>query len=363
MISKRARSIDASGIRKVFDLGAKLKDPINLSIGQPDFDTWPEIKDAAKQAIDAGRNGYTVTQGIEPLREKLRQRYGLTAGGPVDVMVTSGVSGGLALSFMALLDPGDELLIPDPYFVLYRDLAMLINAVPTYYSTYPTFALDAAEIEKQITPRTKALLVCSPSNPTGYSATQAELDSVIDVARRHDLWLIYDEIYEAFNYDHDQASAFGKYEKTILLNGFSKSYGIPGWRIGYAVAPMVVLQEMLKIQQYSFVCAPAPVQWAMVEGLEVDLSAKIAEYGEKRDFIFNALKDKFDLQRPGGAFYLFPRAPQDQATKFVERCIENNLLVIPGSVFSQRDSHFRVSFAAPMATLERGVEVLRRLAG
>jgi aspartate aminotransferase/aminotransferase len=362
MISRRAQSVDSSGIRKVFDLAAKLKDPVNLSIGQPDFDAFEPVKAAAKQAVEAGRNGYTQTQGIAELRERIRQKYGYSIDSGWSTFVTSGVSGGLLLSYMALLDPGDEILIPDPFFCMYRDLAVLINAVPRYYDTYPAFTLDIEKIAEQITAKTKAIIVSSPGNPTGYSLSQDELDALIALAAAKGIWLLYDEIYEYFNYDAPHAQCFGKYERCIILNGFSKSHGVPGWRIGYALGPNEVIQEMLKLQQYTFVCAPSIAQWGVLAGMDVDFAPQLAEYRKKRDFIYSAIKDKYEVVKPGGAFYLFPRAPGGSGQRFVERCIESNLLVVPGNVFSTKDSHFRISFSAPMRQLERGAEILRSLA-
>lgn len=366
MISNRAQSIDTSGIRRVFNLGAKLADPINLSIGQPDFDAWPELKDSIKRAVDEGKSGYTVTQGIEPLRDKIRAQYGIKPGEndfDQDVIVTSGVSGSLMLSYMAMLDPGDEVLIPDPYFCIYKDVATLLNAQPVLYDCYPDFSLSVEAIEKQITPKTKAILVNSPGNPTGVAVDQSELDAVIELARSKDLWVIYDEIYEYFVYDKPHAKALGKYEKTLVVNGLSKSFGVPGWRLGFAIGPNVLLREMTKIQQYTFVCAPSVAQWAAVDGFDIDFSEKVEEYRKKRDFVYEHVSKLMPVVKPSGAFYIFPEAPGGNATAFVERCIENNLLVIPaGGVFSQRDSHFRISFAASMETLEKGMEVLQKLA-
>ncbi len=359
-ISKRAQAVDSSGIRRIFDLATKIKEPINLSIGQPDFDTFPEVKAATISAIEAGKNSYTVTQGIEELRIKIRAKYQVATSD--DVFVSGGVSGGVFLALMATLDPGDEILIPDPFFCIYRDLARLINAVPVFYDCHPTFSLPLDEIESKITSRTRAILVNSPSNPTGYACSQAELDSVIEVAKRHGIWLLYDEIYEAFAYDRPHARAYGRYENTLILNGFSKSHAVPGWRLGYVVAPKPIVTEMLKVQQYSFVCAPSIAQWGVLAGFDHDLSSIIQQYRSKRDFVVSALKDKFEINVPGGAFYIYPRVPWGTGQSFVEKCIENSLLVIPGNVFSNYDTHFRVSFAAKQETLERGVEVLLRLA-
>lgn len=364
MISKRSQSVDSSGIRKVFDLAQKIKNPINLSIGLPDFDALPELKTKAKAAIDGHGNSYTVTQGLAELRQEIANSYlfDLTlADCPYDVMVTSGVSGGLMLSYMAMLDPGDEVLIADPFFCMYRDVAKLINAVPIFYDTYPNFGLDIEKIEEKITPRTKAILLNSPCNPTGYAVEQRELDALVELCRRYGIWIIYDEIYNLFCYDKPHAQCFGKYENTVILNGFSKSHGITGWRVGYAIGPKELINEMCKIQQYSFVCAPSIAQRSLVGSVKPDLSNITASYKEKRDFVYNRLKDKFDVVKPQGAFYIFPKAPGGSGQKFVEKCIEKNLLIVPGHVFSERDTNFRISFAAPMLTLEQGLEVLNSL--
>jgi aspartate/methionine/tyrosine aminotransferase len=365
MISKRVQAIDASGIRRVFDLAAKLKDPVDLSIGQPDFDAADCVKESAKRAIGQGKNRYTVTQGIPELRAKIKQKYAALVPGShddIDVFVTAGVSGGLLLSYLALLDPGDEVLIPDPFFVMYRDLATILGIVPRYYDTYPDFRLSAQRLEAAITARTKVVIVNTPANPTGYACTQREVDDVVELARQKNLVLLYDEIYDIFCYDQPHAQCFGKYEKTVILNGFSKSAGVPGWRMGYVVAPRDVVSQMLKIQQYSIVCAHSASQWAMLDAMDIDTTSITADYRTKRDFIVSALADRFEFVTPSGAFYLFPVAPGGSGQQFVEKCIEANLLVVPGNVFSRKDTHFRISFSGSMKTLERGAEILNRLA-
>jgi aspartate aminotransferase/aminotransferase len=362
MLSKRVRSVDSSGIRRVFDLAASLDSPINLSIGQPDFDASPEVLERAHQALEQGRSGYTLTQGIPELRESIRNRHNISADDDLDVFVTAGVSGGLLLSYMTLLDPGDEILMPDPFFCIYRDLALMLNAVPTYYDTYPNFSLSAEKIEEMITPKTKAILVNSPGNPTGYAVSQSELDEVIELAKRKNIFLIYDEIYDSFVYDDLHAKCDQSYERTILLNGFSKWAGVPGWRVAYVIAPKALVSHMLKLQQYTLVCANSVSQWALVAASSVDFKPCLEEYRKKRDFLVEGLRGHYNFVVPGGAFYLFAEAPGGCGQSFVERAVSENLLVVPGHVFSQRDTHFRISFSAPMEVLERGVEVLQRLA-
>lgn len=367
MISDRCRSVDASGIRKVFDLGAKLADPINLSIGQPDFDVPDAAKEAAIEAIRAGRNGYTVTQGIEPLLERINAEL-VRQYGPDDdrgLLITSGVSGGILLSLMSVLNPGDEVLCPDPYFVIYKHAVRLVGGTPVFVDTYPDFRLRAERIEAAITPRAKVLVLASPSNPTGVLLTKDELRQAADIAERHDLLLILDEIYEKLVYDGACPSGYGLApHRTLLLRGFGKSYGMTGWRLGYAAGPRPLIEAMTKLQQYTFVCAPSVVQYAGLAAMDLDLSAHVDEFRARRDLVHAALKDTFEIVRPGGGFYFFPKAPAGyaNATAFVERAIANRVLIIPGGVFSERDTHFRLSYAAKRDVLERGCEILRTLA-
>lgn len=361
-LSLRSQAVQSSGIRRVFDLGATLKNPINLSIGQPAFDAFPELKEGAAKAIQEGKNGYTQTQGIAPLIQSLNARYGCGAGTGRSCFITSGVSGGIFLSYMCLLDPGDEILIPNPYFVMYRDLASLINSVPVCYNTYADFRVRAEEMERHITPKTKAILLASPANPTGVSIQPKELADVLSLAERHQLWVIYDEIYSAFSYDGPHTVPEIPYELLLRLDGFSKSHGITGWRVGYAVGPDELIQQMCKVQQYSFVCAPSIAQWGVLAGLTHDFRDTLDDYRKKRDFVYGELSGLYEVEKPTGAFYIFPKVPAGTGTEFFERCVKKDLLLIPGGVFSTLDTHVRISFSASMEQLERGVEVLRSLA-
>jgi aspartate/methionine/tyrosine aminotransferase len=362
-IAERMGRIDASGIRKVFALAAHMKDPINLSIGQPDYDVHDDVKAAAISAIQGGFNRYTQTWGIDELREAVSDYYKREFGHPLEnVMITGGVSGGLFLALLATVNPGDEVLFADPYFVMYKHLVNLLGGVPKPVDTYPDFRLKPEAVEAAITPRTKVLLVNSPSNPTGVILTTDELRALAEVARKHNLLVISDEIYEGLYYDGARSSMVGMYENLIILNGFSKLAGMTGWRIGYAAGPEHILQAMNTLQQYTFVCAPSVAQMAAVAALREDPTPKLEAYRRKRDIIYNGLKDKFEVARPNGAFYIFPKAPGGDGDAFVAKAIENNVLVIPGSVFSDRKTNFRISFAAEDDTLHRGLEVLNRLA-
>lgn len=360
-LADRVSRTDVSGIRKVFDLAAKLKDPVNLSIGQPDFDVPEAVREAAVSAIRAGKNSYTQTQGGPELRRALLEQLGgRYADG--ELLVTSAVTGGLLLAFMALLDPGDEVLVPEPYFLMYKQLPLLLGARPVYYNTYPDWRIDAAELERLVTPRTKAICLNSPSNPTGKVYSRAELEEVARVAARHGLPVISDEIYSAFVYDGEFVSFREVYPDTLALGGFSKSHAMTGWRLGYAAGPAELIAAMTKFQQFTYVCAPAPFQLAGVAALNADVSAHIAEYRVKRDLIYRGLIEAgYEVELPGGAFYIFPKVPWGTDAEFVAKCIENGLLVIPGSVFSERRTHFRIAYAAKNETIARGVEILRRL--
>jgi aspartate aminotransferase/aminotransferase len=390
-LSERALAVDASGIRKVFDLAAKLQDPINLSIGLPDFDVPQEAKDVAIHAIRDGHNRYTPTQGIAPLRERLASDHGCDLD---NVLITSGVSGGLFLSILATVNPSDEVVFLDPYFVMYRHLVTMAGGTSVPVDSYPDFRFDAAKVEAAITPRTKLLILNSPSNPTGVTMTESEVRAAADLAKKHDLLVVSDEIYVPFLYPPasgkgvgslsaaetarpSEASEGGKapdpfssvpsvadlWPKTILLRGFSKTYGMTGWRLGYAIAPREVSEQMTKLQQYTYVCAPAPFQHAALAALDIPVDEHITAYHRKRDIVMEELGEAFELTPPDGAFYAFPKAPDGlTATAFVERMIEKNVLVIPGNVFSGHDTHFRLSFALPDERLRQGCRLLRETA-
>ncbi len=363
-LAQRTTRIDSSGIRKVFALAADLKDPVNLSIGQPHFDIPDEVKDVALEAIRSGKNAYTQTAGLTELREKIKQHYrnkGLDLDG--EVMVTSGVSGGILLTFLALLDEGDEIIIPDPYFVMYKHLGNFIHARPVYVDTYPDFQLDPEKIARHITPRTKAILLNSPCNPTGQVYTAETLKAVAAVAAKHGLLIITDEIYESFLYEGEYHSPAEYYPYCMLLSGFSKSSAMTGWRLGYAYGPKEIIAAMINIQMYSFVCAPSFAQYAGLAALDYDMSAHRAEYRQKRDRIYNGLKPYYNVVKPTGAFYIFPEAPGGDGEAFVKRAIQNNLLVVPGNSFSERNTHFRISYAASDETIDKGIEILKKMAG
>ncbi|HEY3081654.1 MAG TPA: pyridoxal phosphate-dependent aminotransferase [Chloroflexota bacterium] len=365
LLSDRALAVESSGIRKVFDLGARLRDPINFSIGQPDFPVPAAVRQAAQAAIEAGRNRYTPTQGIEPLRvrvvEKLRRENGVEVDVD-DVLITSGSSGGIFLAFAALLNPGDEIIIPDPYFVMYTQLAAFFGARSVLIDTYPDFQLDPDRVAAAITTRTKAIVLNSPANPTGAVVPEAVQREVARLAARHGLIVLSDEVYESFVYDGARHYSIGSlYPNTLTLNAFSKSHAATGWRIGYAAGPRPLIDKMKELQQYTFVCAPSFAQEAALVALDVDTSEHVRAYQRRRDLIYDGLRQRFEVVKPQGAFYIMPKVDQSDAGAFVERAIEANVLTIPGSVFSARATHIRLSYAVPEEQIRRGVEILSRL--
>lgn len=362
-IAERMDHITASGIRKVFDLGAKLDDPIDLSIGMPHFDVPDAIKAEAKNAIDAGLNRYTPTQGSDVLQQAIadtcQAEFGWGAGRAY--MVTCGVAGALTLGLMATVNPGDEVIVTDPHFVMYSYITRMAGGVPVTVDTYDDFRPDVQRIADAVTDKTRLIVINSPGNPTGCVYTQAELRDIADLAGKRDLMLISDEIYDLFVYDEPYVSMASIYENTLLCRGFSKTYGMPGWRLGWCSGPQVILEKMKTLQQWTFVCGPSMAQAAGALALKTDMSDHVTAYGRKRDMVFQAL-EPMGLVKPGGAFYAFCPAPGGDPMAFVTKAIENNVLIIPGSVFSGRDTHFRLSYAATDEKLAQGLEILVDLA-
>ncbi len=362
-IADRTRKFDSSGIRRMFDLARKLKDPINLSIGQPDFDVPENVKAKMIDAVNDGFNGYAPTQGIAPLRERLQEKVDAEFGhDDRRLFVSSGTSGGLLLAAMSIVNPGDEVIFFDPYFVMYPALIELAGGVPVKISSYPDFQIDVNRLEDAITPRTKMIIINSPSNPTGVTYDKQIVKDVAELAAKKDICLVSDEIYSRFCYDEENVSAAQFNPQTLVIDGFSKSYAMTGWRVAYVHGPSEIIDTMLKLQQYTFVCAPHPAQVASVAAMDTDISQHVDAYRLKRNRILEGLKDNYEIVQPGGAFYVFPKLPWGSGEEFVEAAIENNLMVIPGNIFSDEDTHFRISYAVDDDTLERGIEILNQLA-
>lgn len=364
LLAQRVSSIEPSGIRKIFDRVPLAKNPINLTMGEPDFDVPDVVKAAAKAAMDGGRNKYTPTQGIPPLREAIAQDL-IARGIPFEeVMVTAGVSGGLVLSTLALVNPGDEVLIPDPYFVMYKYVVLLAGGTPVFLDTYPDFKLKPDVLERAITPHTKYLILNYPNNPSGAVLSAGEMDDLAQVVRKYNLLVISDEIYDRFVFDgksHQSISIRGV--PTLVLSGFSKTYGMTGWRLGYAAGPAWLIRQMTTIQQYSFTSANSVAQFAALKAFFCDMSEQISSIEHRRNLIYEGLCNLgYQPTKPEGAFYVFSPVPNGyNCDDFVERCIKRELFLIPSTAFSRRNTHFRISFAASIADLNRALAVLETL--
>ena len=369
LLATRVTSIEASGIRKIFDLAATVKDAVNLSIGQPDFDVPELIQQSAIDAIRQGYNRYPPSAGFPELRELILNHYASLHGTkPEDCIVTSGTSGGLTLALLALVDPGDEVLLPDPYFVSYRHLTTMCGGTAVFYDTYPNFRLSAAQLEKQITPKTKVIIAMSPGNPTGACLSEKEKQDLADLARAKGIVVISDEIYELFSYSGKAERSIGAYypEGTLAVGGLSKTLAVTGWRLGWVTGARDLINELIKLQQFTFVAAPSPAQRAALNAFKLDLSGYVSAYKKKRDLLVTGLrKAGYDCEEPGGAFYLFPRVPSKfkNGQSFVESAIARRLLLVPGNVFSTRDTHFRISYAASDATLNEALKIFQEMAG
>jgi aspartate aminotransferase/aminotransferase len=266
------------------------------------------------------------------------------------------------LAMLCLVNPGDEVVFVDPYFVMYAHLVNLMGGRCVAVDTYNDFRPDVQKIADAVSDRTRLLILNSPANPTGCVYSRDELKDIAGIAARRDLLVISDEIYNLFCYDEPYVSMVSVYDNTLLLRGFSKSYAMTGWRIGWCTGPRSIIEKMTMLQQYSFVCAPSMAQEAAVAALGTDMSAAVAAYRRKRDMVHQALGETFGLVKPQGAFYAFVPAPGGEATAFVTKAIASNVLVIPGNVFSARDTHFRLSYATSDRKLQEGLEILTKLA-
>jgi aminotransferase len=388
IICARTRAIDASGIRRVFQLGQDIPDRIDLSIGQPDFPVPDAVKDGAIRAILGNRNGYTLTQGVPELHQRVGLHLAEDLGWPADsgrkgsdvgLIISTGTSGALHIALLAILGEGDEIIIPDPYFVAYPHMAALCGAKAVRCPVYPDFRMTAARVEPLITKRTKAVLFNSPGNPSGVVSSARECKELLDLCRSKNVLLISDEIYDEFTFE-DAREDTGRanqppkcpsparldraWEDVLLVRGFGKTFACTGWRMGYTAGPRALIEAMSKMQQYSFVCAPTPLQWGCLETFSADISEHIATYQSRRDLVMERLGPVAEIIKPGGAFYAFVEVPKRlgiTGQQFFERALAKKLLIIPGNVFSDRDTHFRMSFACPDAVLERGLDVLAEL--
>jgi aminotransferase len=376
-LNDTVRSMPPSGIRRFFDMLAEMKDVISLTIGEPDFTTPEGITRAAIESLEAGETHYTANGGMIELREliaaNLRDRYGVEYDPRSELVITVGASEGVDASLRATINPGDEVIHHEPCFVAYAPCIQLAGgvavAVPTTDAT--DFRVTAEMIEAAVTPRTKAIFLGYPNNPTGAVLDRAELEAIARVADEHDLLVFSDEIYDRLVYGDHEHTAFsalpGARERTVLLGGFSKSYAMTGWRIGWVAAPAELMSGIAKVHQYGIMCAPTPAQFAAIEALrngEPALAEMHAEYDRRRRYMtdrFNAIG--MACFEPKGAFYCFPRvsdATGMDETTFAERLLaEERVGVVPGTAFGPSGAgHVRVCYAT---AFEQIVEAMDRI--
>jgi aminotransferase len=366
-----------SGIRRFFDIAAEMDDVISLGVGEPDFVTPWRVREAGIYALENGYTTYTSNHGLLRLRElicaDLADRYGAQFSPRTECLITTGVSEGLDLALRVLLNPGDEVIVPEPCYVAYEPNVAFAGGVSVRVPTRweDDFAVDPAVVEAAITPRTKAILIGSPANPTGAVQPRAALEALVALAERHDLYLISDEIYDRLTYTgtHTCMSALpGARERTVLLGGFSKAYAMTGWRVGWICAPQSVADLCVRVHQYTMLCAPHVSQIAAVEAMSgrgTDVEEMVADYDRRRRVFVKGLRELgLDCPEPGGAFYAFPsirRSGLDSET-FAERLLhEQRVAVVPGNVFGPSgEGHVRCSYATALPQLEEALERIGR---
>jgi len=367
MFANRMRSLESSGIRKMFEMAGKMKNPIDFSLGQPHFDVPEPVKKAAIAAIQNGKNRYSVTAGFPEFREAVMEALSKEGVRPESVMGTAGASGGLTLALLALADESVEVLMTDPCFVTYGHLVRLTGARPKWMDTYPDFRLTPKHLEDAVRAgdskiERRILLFNSPVNPTGVAYTADEIKALAATSRRLGLQVISDEVYDRFCYDFPHECWLKHDPSAVLVRTFGKTWGATGWRVGHAAGPKEIIEQMTMLQQFTFVCVNTPSQWAAIEALKTDVSPFIEAYKRKRDLVYEGLRETYKMTHPQGAFYAFPQIPGKDAEDFLKRCIEKEILIVPGKFFSSRNTHFRISFALDDETLKRGIEILVRIA-
>lgn len=375
-LSPAVQSIKPSGIRKFFDIAAKMEDVISLGVGEPDFVTpWP-IRESCVYGLEQGYTSYTANRGLPELREEIARHYAdvyeTHYDAATDILVTVGVSEALDLAMRALLAPGDEVLIPEPCYVSYQACTILAGGIPVAVPAKQKneFRITPAELEEHVTPRTKVLLIGYPNNPTGAIMTREDLLAIADFAQKHDLIVISDEIYGDLTYGGEAHICFSSLphmqERTLLLNGFSKAYAMTGWRIGYALGAPEIIAAMTKIHQYTMLCAPITAQLAAIEALrhgEKYMKKMVAEYDRRRRLIYEGfMKMGLNCFEPKGAFYIFPDITSTGYTseEFAEKLLEaEHVALVPGSAFGDcGEGHVRCSYAT---SVDKISEALARI--
>ena len=383
-LSDKVVDIKPSGIRKFFDIVSEMEDAISLGVGEPDFDTPWHIRDEGIYSLEKGRTFYTSNAGLVELRKEISQYIDRTQKivyNPLrEILVTVGGSEAIDLALRAMVNPGDEVLIPQPSFVSYEPCAILAGAVPVIIELKEEneFRLTAQELRSAITDKTKILILSFPNNPTGAIMERKDLEAIAEVIREKDIFVISDEIYSALSYKGKHvsiASLPGMQERTVLINGFSKAYAMTGWRLGYACAPSVIMEQMIKIHQFAIMCAPTTSQYAAVEALrrgDEDVALMCEAYNQRRRFLMHTFRE-MGLQcfEPYGAFYVFPCIKEFGMTSdaFAERLLkEEKVAVVPGTAFGDCGEGFlRISYAYSLENLkiamnkiENFIERLRR---
>ena len=376
-LSKRIVEIEPSGIRKFFDIVSEMKDAISLGVGEPDFDTPWHIRDEGIYSLEKGRTFYTSNAGLKELKLEisryLERRFDVGYDPDREIMVTVGGSEAIDIALRAMLDPGDEVLIPQPSYVSYVPCTILAGGVPVTVELEEKdrFRLTKEKVLEKLTPKTKILVLPFPNNPTGSILEKEDLEAIADVVREKDLFVISDEIYSELTYGRHHctiAALSGMKERTVLINGFSKSYAMTGWRLGYACAPEAILRQMLKIHQYAIMCAPTTSQYAAVEALrngDRDVEEMREAYDQRRRFLVKALRDMgLDCYEPQGAFYVFPCIKKFgmSSDTFALRLLEQEkVAVVPGTAFGDcGEGYLRISYAYSLQDLKRALERMGR---
>lgn len=365
-ISDRLKYFDSSEFQEVFRRQQQLKDPIDLSIGIPEELTPAHIKAAGIRAIESDHTTYTPANGLPELRatiaQKLADKNNIHVE-PSQVTVVPGLTTGLLLLYLAILDPGDEIIVMDPAYPPYEALATAIGAEAMSVLTLPTFHPDIPAIEASITNRTRAIILNTPNNPTGTVYTKEDLLKVAEIADKHGIWLISDEIYEHFVYDGEHFSVGSMHPNVITMNGFSKGYAMTGWRLGYIAGPQEVIDAVNQLQQYVVFSSSSIAQHAAIAALDHPVEADYKKYQAKRDLVTRRLKEMgYAVHGAQGAYYLFFQAPYGLTDlEFVEKAAERNVLLVPGRAFSSRHGYVRLSYGTSMEQLQKGLDIIEEL--
>ncbi len=360
-IAHRLDDFDSGKIRLAFELAKEIPDQIDLSIGFPEENTPDNIKRAGIQSIEANHTRYLPTNGLAELREAVAKKLidenniRLEA---TSISITPGLTTAILLCYLAIINPGDEVIVPQPLFPPYYELVKLAGGTPVPLSTFPNFQLTADAIRQKISGQTKAIVVNSPNNPTGAVYDEAELRKIAQLAREHNLIIISDEIYEYFSYDNPHFSIGSIYEATLTLNGFSKAYAMTGWRVGYIGGPGDIIEAINQLQQYVVFSSSSIAQYAALEALKQPPTHLTDKYKAKRDLAVKILSPVFkEIQGGQGAFYLFLKLPRGlEDVKVVNQLSHRGVIVLPGSAFSTASDYIRVSFAGNIDSLKTGLE-------